>query len=214
MGREYTLDTEAAKQASTGGKRITESGAYAGKLRAAFYEKNQKGTESVNLMFEADNGQEIGPLAIYTHNGDGVELPGYNAFNALLTCLRVRGIKTANGNVELYDYDSKQVVTKGKEVYPDLSGKPAGLFLRREEYQKQSGETSERMTLAGSFEASTKLMANEILAKKTEAISFEQMAAWLEKEPVKKMKGRSSGTHYNASQRTSADDFADDDIPF
>lgn len=215
MGREYTLDTDAAKQANTGGKRITESGAYAGKLKAAFYEKNAKGTESVNLMFESDNGQEIGPLAIYTHNGDGVELPGYNAFNALLTCLRVRGIKTTSGRVELYDYDSKVVVTKDKEVYSDLSGKAVGLFLRREEYQKQNGDIGERMTVAGSFEPSTKLMANEILAKKTEAVNYEQMAAWLDKDPVKKLKGRNgSASASTATQRTAADDFADDDIPF
>lgn len=211
MGREYTLDTEAAKQANTGGKRITESGAYAGKLKAAFYEKNPKGTESVNLMFEADNGQEIGPLSIYTHNGDGVELPGYNAFNALLTCLRARSVSTTKGKVELYDYDSKAVVTKDKEVYPELSGKPVGLFLRQEEYQKQNGEIGERMTVAGAFEASTKLMANEILAKKTEATNYGQMEAWLAKDPVKRLKGRSGGNG-NAPPAHHAD--FNDDLDF
>ena len=57
MARDYALDTEAAKKANTGGKRITDAGAYVGTFRAAFYEKNEKGTESVSFLFDSDNGQ-------------------------------------------------------------------------------------------------------------------------------------------------------------
>jgi len=216
MGRSYTLDTEAAKQANTGGKRITESGAYAGTLKAAFYEKNEKGTESVHLMFEADNGQEIGPLAIYTHSADGTPLQGYNAFNALLTCLRIKAVDTKMGNVELYDFDSQKVVTKRKELYSALSGKPAGLLLRQEEYKKQNGDVGTKMTLAGSYEPSSRLMAGEILAKKTDPVDLDKAVTWLAANPIKHLRGGSRGSAPSGgySSPAPAVDFADDDIPF
>lgn len=212
MAREYTLDADAAKQANTGGQRISETGPYVGKIKAAFYEKNPKGTESVNLMFVADDGREIGPLAMYTHNSNGEELPGYNAFNALMTCLKLRKLAARPGSVDLYDYDSKQVVTKQKDLYAEISGKAIGLFLRREEYEKQSGETGERMVIAGSFDPATRLMANEILAQKTEAHNYDNMLSWLDREPVKKLRNRREPSG-NASQPIGSD-FADDDIPF
>lgn len=211
MGRSYNLDTEAAKQANTGGKRITDSGAYAGTLKAAFYEQNERGTESVNLMFVSDAGQEIGPLAIYTHNGEGKELPGYNAFNALLTCARIKAVSTSDGSVELYDYDSQKVVTKQKEVYPMLTDKPIGLLLRREEYENRNGEVKERMVLAGSYEPATSLMAGEILARKTEPHDLERMVSWLDANPVKELKGKRPQA---ATTAPANNDFDDNDFDF
>lgn len=213
MARSYTLDTEAAKRSNTGGKRIDTAGAYPGQIRIAFYDKNDRGTESVQLMFESDGGQEIGPLPLYTHKGDGTPLPGFDAFNAILTCARVRELKSARGEVELYDFNEQKPVTKQKEVYPALSGKRIGLFLRQEEYQKQSGEIGERMVIAAPFDPDTRLMAVEILNKQTEANSYEKVLAWIEKNPVKAMKGARRQPD-NMPPTYSANDFNDDDIPF
>jgi hypothetical protein len=214
MARDYTLNTEAAMQANTGGKRITEPGIYSGKLTAAFYEKNDKGTESVSLMFQSDAGQEIGPLPIYTHNGNGEELPGFNTLNAMMTCMRVRGLSSKSGNVELYDFDQQKTVTKKKDVYPDLIGKPVGLLLRGEEYTNRNNEVKVRMVVAGSYEPSTRLMAGEILAKKTEAHDLDKNAAWLESNPVKRLKGSRPQSSGGSQVTSGAADFADDDIPF
>lgn len=210
MAREYQLDTDAAKEANSGGKRITESGPYTGKLRAAFYEQNEKGTESVNFVFEANTGQEVGPLALYTHNGDGKELPGYNVFNALLTCMRVKQVKAVRGKVELYDFDSQSVVSKDKEIYPDLTGKAVGLVLRREEYVNRNGETKERMTLFAPFESATNLMADEILGRQTESKSLPRIVEWLAREPVKHVKGARASTPNHGSASVPEDD----EIPF
>lgn len=214
MAREYALDTEAAKKANMGGKRITDAGAYVGNFRAAFYEKNEKGTESVSFLFDSDNGQEAGPLTLYTHNKDGDALPGYDALNAIMTCMKVKSLKAKRGEVELYDFNASSMVTKTKELYPELSGKPVGLFLRREEYTKQSGDTGERLIINGSFEPTTKLMAGEILAKKTEAKSYDSVLSWLEKNPVKHQKGQRQQSSSQSYGSSAGGDFSDDDIPF
>lgn len=212
MAREYTLNPESAKKANSGGKRITEAGLYAGKFRAAFYEKNDRGTESVTFLFNAENGQEAGPLTLYTHKGDGSELSGFDAMNALMTCMKVRSLSAKRAPVELYDYSSGGMVTKQKEIYPDLMDKPVGIALRLEEYEKQNGEIGERLVIAGSYDPSTRLTASEILSKQTQPKAIDQMAAWLEKNPVKPLKGKPAAR--KPVTTAAADDFADDDIPF
>lgn len=215
MAREYTLNPESAKKANSGGKRITEAGLFVGKFRAAFYEKSeQKGTESVSFLFDAENGQEAGPLTLYTHKGDGTELSGYDALNALMTCMKVRTLSAKRAPVELYDYGSGGMVTKQKETYPDLMGKPVGLALRLEEYEKQSGDIGERLVIVGSFDPSTRLMASEILSKQTQAKSLDQLAGWLEKNPVKPLKGAKRQPVTTSPANDYGKDFTDDDIGF
>lgn len=215
MARDYTLNTDSAKKANTGGKRITEAGLFVGKFRAAFYEKNERGTESVTFLFNADNGQEAGPLTLYTHKGDGTELSGFDALNALMTCMKVRSLKASRGQVELYDYGSGGMVTKTKELYPDLMGKPIGLALRREEYEKQNSDIGERLIIAASFDPATRKMAGEILSQSAEAKDLERLEAWLEKNPVKHLKG---GKPRQKSAPVAGNDwgpeFTDDDIGF
>lgn len=214
MARDYTLNTEAAMQANTGGKRITEPGAYSGKLTAAFYEKNDNGTESVNLMFQSEHGQEIGPLPIYTHNNKGEELPGFNTLNALMTCLKVRGLNSKRGKVDLFDFDSKSTITKDKDIYPDLIGKPVGLLLRGEEYENRNKEVKVRMIVQASYEPGSRLMASEILAKKTEGVDLDRNVEWLTNNPVKRLKGSRPQVAAASTSTAGGVDFSDDDIPF
>lgn len=214
MAREYALDTQAAKEANSGGKRIKESGKYIGTFKAAWYEQNDKGTESVHFLFESNDGQEAGPLALYTHNGKGEPLPSFKTFNAILTCLKLRGVRAKVGKVELYDFNSGGMVLKDKELYPDIAGKPIGLVLQREEYEKQDGAIGERMIIVGPFESATGRMAVEILDNKP-ASTLEGLMKWLEANPVKKHRGgrQQHGSTGGGYQQTSSS-FADDDIPF
>lgn len=213
MARDYALDTQAAKEANNGGKRIKDSGRYVGKFKAAWYEQNDKGTESVHFLFESDEGQEAGPLALYTHNGKGEALPSYKTFNAILTCLKLRGVKAQNGKVSLYDFDANGVVEKTKPLYPELAGKPVGLVLQREEYEKKSGEVGERMIIVGPFEPATGRMAVEILDN-TEAHSLDGLLRWLESNPVKKLRGARRAEQPAHADASYGSNFADDDIPF
>lgn len=214
--RSYNIDGKAAANAASGGKRITETGPYAGKIRVAFYEKNDKGTESVHILFSADNGQEAGPLALYTHNSEGHTLPSYDMFNAILCCAKVKSIAPKSSHVELYDYKSQSMVSKQKEVYPELSGKPVGLFLRQEEYESQSGEIKTRLIIDGAFDVATKLMANEIMARTTEPVGYRLKSEWLAKNPIKRMKGKPVASQSSGYTGSVAVDpgFDDSDIPF
>lgn len=217
MAREYRLDTQAAKDANSGGKRITETGKYAGTITAAFYEQNQRGTESVNIMFAADNGQEVGPLPLYTHNGAGEALAGYKMLNALMVCCREKALTWRAEPLDLYDYDEQKVVSKQKEVAVELKGKKIGLVLQKEAYLKQSGEEGERMIVFAPFESGSELMASEILSRQTEPAALGGVMAYIAKNPIKRAKGAGQQATHSPNgyvpQTPNFDDF-DDDIPF
>lgn len=210
MARQFNLDTKAAKEANSGGKRITETGKYTGVIAVAFYEQNDRGTESLNIMFKADNGQEAGPLPIYTHNGNGEPLAGYKLANAIMTCCRVKALTPVLAPVELYDFTQGAVVTKQKEIYRELTGKPIGLVLQAEEYEKRDGTIGERMVIAAPFEAGTELMAAEILEKKETPEQLAKFMEYIFRNPVRKLKSRS----INAAPSTPVDDIESMDIPF
>lgn len=212
MARTYSLNTEAAKEANNGGKRINETGKYSGKIIAAFYEKNQKGTESVNIMFVSENGQECGPLNLYTHNSSGEELAGYKMLNALMACAKVKGLTWQNTPIDLYDYDEQKVVTKTKECAVELQGKRIGLVLQQEEYQKNNGDIGQRMVIAAPFEADTELMAVEILSRITQPQALGNYMAFIAKNPVRRLKNGQASQP--APRQAESPDPYDDDIPF
>lgn len=213
MARAFDLDTTAAKDANSGGKRITEPGVYAGTFRAAWYEQNDKGTESVHLIFVADNGQEAGPLSLYTHRGDGTELPSYKTLNAIMACMRQRKLTVKPARVKLWDNQAREEVEKEKETYPELVGPRVGLVLQGEEYENRDGEVRQRMLIAAPFEADSRKMADEVLSKADDAVALDRYLAWFNNgHQVKRLKGaRSAAAPSNAHPPS---DFADDDIPF
>jgi hypothetical protein len=215
MARNYDMDTKAAAESNTGGKIIRESGPYIGVFKYVFWEKNQNGTESMNFLFVADSGQEVGPIALYTHNGKGEELPSYKTFNAILAVLGVQKIVSRPGKVQLYDFDQKASVEKSKDTYPDLMNKRIGVFLHREEYENRNQELKERMTIFGPFRSADKAMADEIVhASATPGIAYKRIAEWMASHPVKPLKTRTA-TRASASYQAPAQpgpDFVDDDL--
>ncbi len=211
MARDFALDTQAAKEANTGGKRITEPGAYVGQFKAAWYEVNDKGTEAVMFQFVSDGGQEAGPLALYTHNGAGEELPSYKTFNAILACMKQRGIKAQSGKVSVWDFDKKAEVEKTKDIYPALIGPRVGLVLTTEDYDGRNGVKA-RVVIAAPFHADTRQMANEVIESKP-AEALDKYIAWLDKGRWHKpLKGAHS--HAPSSQQQADEQFTDDDLPF
>lgn len=213
--RDYTLDTQAARQATAGGQRISESGAYSGVIVAAWYEQKPTGSECVVIQFKAENGQTAGPLSVYTHGKTGEPLGGLNMVNAILTCAKVRNISAKPGKVTLYDYDSKQDVEKTKQVFPELAGKPMGLLLQNEEFKatqgERSGEIMTRLTIFGCYEPSTKRMAPEVLDQ-SPAKLLEAKTKYLEANPVRKAKGAKVTSHGIIDEEY--DRRADASIPF
>lgn len=220
MARSYALDTQAAKEANTGGKRITETGKYPGTIAAAFYEQNQNGTEIVNIMFISDSGQECGPLPLYTHNGRGEVIAGYKTLNALMTCAKVKKLSWQNQPLDLYDYDEQKVVSKQKECCVELAGKKIGLVLQQEEYRKGNGDIGERMVLAAPFEHGTERMAAEILGGQNQAAALGSYIAYIARNPVRKLRDGGQTANQSYTQTSQSQQGAhgpanfDDDIPF
>jgi hypothetical protein len=215
MARDFNLDPKAAKESNVGNKRLSESGAFPGVIKAAWYDKNEKGTESVHIQFTADDGREANQLVLYTHNGDGKALSSFNTFNAILACARIKHVTAQRQTVELYDFDAGGMVKRDKECYVALHGKPIGLFLQLEERKNRAGEIKASLSIAGAFEAKTKLVAAEILNSQTDAAQFPKIVDWLTKNPVRKLRGGSGGqAQQGSSAPTGGVGFDDDDIPF
>jgi len=213
MARNYDLDTSAAKEANSGGKRITEPGVYVGTFRAAWFEINDKGTESVGLFFQSEQGQEAGPLMLYTHNGRGEALPSYKTLNAIMACLKVRKLEAKRGNVTFYDHEARKDVQREKDTYPALVGKRVGIVLQGEE-QEYQGELKKRLQLAAPFCAETRRMAVEILDQKTTPEALDRYLVWFESNKWRHARGAKAAPARRAEPvGAGADDF-EDDIPF
>lgn len=217
MARDYTLNNEAAKAAkesSQHSRRITESGLYAGKIKYAWGETNQKGNDLVNIIFVSDDGQECGPIQLYTHNAKGETLFGFGTLAAISICMRVKDNPPVLGPVTTYDFDAKAEVTRSEETFPALMGKPIGLVIQMEEYTGRNG-VKHKPTIANSFEVSTRLVAAEILDKKAEPKLLSNVEKWLAQNPVKPERKRAApaGTP-PISNGTTGGNFEDDDIPF
>lgn len=212
MARNYDLDTTAAKEANSGGKRITEPGVYVGTFRAAWAETNDKGTESVGLFFHSDQGQEAGPLMLYTHNGKGEALPSYKTLNAIMACLKVRKLEAKRGNVTFYDHDTRKDVQREKDTYPALVGKRVGIVLQGEE-QEYQGELKKRLQLAAPFCAETRRMAGEILEPRPTADALDKYLVWFEANKWRHAKAAKSPPAGSRTRDVAPDDF-DDAIPF
>jgi hypothetical protein len=203
----YTLDTNSARKADQGGNRINEIGKYVGKFtQAAEIEAGTK-TKGVAFRFES-NGQQAN-LALYTIKADGTKIMGYDTLMAIMTCMQVRQIAPAHGTVIRWDRATNAEVKEQGTVFPELAGKPVGLLLETEEYEKQDGSLGNRMVIAGVFQADTELMASEILDRKTTPELLTKRVAALRHRPVKAKAAKPSGGGVSSH----FDDLADD-IPF
>ena len=140
---DYTLNPEAAKQADNMFSRIEEKGKYLGTLTRAEQIVSKKGSKGVDFSFKTDTGATADYLTVWTHNGEGKQLQGFNLLMAIMTCLQLRGIKPAPGKVTRYDFDTKKEVTEDGTVFPDLH-KPIGVLLETEDYEKKDGSIGTR----------------------------------------------------------------------
>ena len=226
--RSFNLDPEAAKQANNGGKRINESGKYVGTIKAAWHEVYPSGAEAVLIKFDSDQGQEAGPLMLFTHGKDGQTLGGFNTVQAMMTCVQARALTPQQGQVELYDFDTQKEVTKQKDIYPELTGKRIGLLLREEHVTEKDGtpktrddgSIKTRMIMFAPFCAETERTASEILERVTQGKKLATMVQWLQENPLKKAK-KAPMPHDPRPQQTSYQpdnggypDWNDSDIPF
>lgn len=211
--RSYSLDPTAAQQAGVS-NRITETGRYTGRFTRAESVLSRQQSEGVEFTFESDDGQTADFLTCWTYNAEGKELYGYKVLMAVMTCLRVKQLAPRAMMFQRHDGPHKA------NGFPDLMGKPIGLLLQREEYEKQNGDIGYKFNIALPFEPSTGLTAGEILSKATAPGGVDKALAGLRDKPLK---GRSAPSSYASSghpaNRTPGSGGSgladmDDDIPF
>lgn len=202
----FKLDTKAAQEADSGGGRIAEIGKYVGRFLTAEYTTARTGTTGILYQFETDDGQHA-RLRTYIEKQDGTHLGGYRTLMAIMTCLRIK---------ELPDPTpakiKKRIEGQDQEVtiqnFRDLCGKPIGVLLETEDYEKQDGSTGTSMVIAGVFDPSSDLVATEILKKEATPALLPKMIERLRHRPLKNRQASKQ------QQPSSGFDDESDDIPF
>lgn len=203
----YALDPAAAKAAESTGSRIAEKGKYKGKFTRAQHVVAEKGTYGIDFDFVAEGGQKA-RFAIYTQRADGTQVYGFKQLSAIMACLALRGLADPKETpAKVYDFDQQREVDVVVPQFTELLGKPIGLLFTLEEYKPGKW----RPNLAGAFQASTELVASEILDRKTQPLQLAKMVQALRDKPL-----RTGGGSLEDGNRAAAAAGADpsDDIPF
>lgn len=219
----YKLNAENAKQVGSPG-RIQEKGAYSGVFTRAEAVVSREGTQGIEFTFKSNDGQSADYLTLWTINDEGKEIYGRKVVDALMTCMKLRGINAQQAKIKKYDHNSKSEVMTDALLFPDMMNKQIGLLLVREEYAKTDGTTGWKMTIVGAYDPATNKTPKEVL----EGANAEALAKIiptlqdrpLKTKPVPSASGRrqdfdAPGTDgYGRSTSGSRFDDMDDEIPF
>lgn len=208
----FNLDPNSAKKGSGSAGGIDETGEYTGNITLAMHIEADSGASGIQFSFESDTGQKSNYINVYTHGKDGNPIFGLDTVNALMTCLKLRGIKPEKRDVEIRDFQSGQSKKESCDVYPELMNKPVGLILRKEWYVNTGGEDKFRMALFAPFEASTGKLAVEVLDDRP-AEGKDKIVSSLKDKGAPRQQKPTGGAQQRSSEPGPIDDF-DDDIPF
>lgn len=204
----YALDPQAAKAAESTGSRIAEKGKFKGKFTRAQHVVSEKGTFGIDFDFVAEGGQKA-RFAIYTQREDGTQVYGFKQLSAIMACLALRNLADPKDTpAKVYDFDQQREIDVVVPQFIELLGKPIGLLFTMEEYRPGKW----RPNLAGAFQASTELVASEILDRKTQPLQLEKMVQALRDKPLRS--GGGSIEEANRAAATAGASAIDDDIPF
>lgn len=212
----YTLDATQAKAADSFSSSIRETGKYIGTITRAEAITSTKGTRGLGLSFKTDDGATADYLDLYTHKEDGEALSSLKTVNAILACLKLRGIKEGQIHFEKWNKDTKQREKVTGTGYPDLMGKRIGFLMRKELETDNKGADRERVAIFAVFQAETELTATEVLEQKTKPERLEKMFDALMAKPVidkRAFRGAPSSSR-GTSSHADEDWTQDGDIPF
>lgn len=211
----YQLDTVAARRADTRSAFISEMGAYTGIFTRAQDVTAPKGTRGIAFTFESDDGQKA-DLSIYTMKADGEKIMGFQTLMAMMTCLGLRGIREQSGQVKRYDRETQREVMENAMVYPDLTGKPIGLLLETEDYEKRDGGIGTSLRIVGAFRAADRFTSSEILDKAQTPEKLKKLIAGLKHRPLrgKATTAHAAAGHPAKSSLSPSFDDMEDDVPW
>jgi hypothetical protein len=206
------LNSADARKADNIASVIRETGQYLGTITRAEKLLSRNGTVGVGFSFKADDGSTANYLDVYTEKSNGEKLRGHNIVNAILCCTRIKSAEDGSITCEKWDNDARRLFTATVPGYPALMNKRIGLVLQKElQTHSTTGKDVERMNIVAAFEASTGLVATEILDGKTEPRRLDSILKMIAANPVRDSRDRVS-TPPVSTPATADDEF--DDIPF
>lgn len=215
----YTFDPKQARAADSQGSILRETGKYIGTITRAEALSSSSGARGMGISFNS-NGQQASYLDLWTHNGQGEELPSLKTVHAILCCLRIKNVEEGQISFEKWDVQTRQNVKTQAVGFPALMGKQVGFLLRKELSHNQHGEDRETMGIYAVFEAQSELMASEILDRVTKPEKLASAVSALMAKPIYDRRKKPGSAPANASQQTQTSraslgfDDMDDDIPF
>jgi len=181
----YAFDKQAALAADNTSNRISEKGKYIGLFTRAEHITSKTGTEGIDFDFVTRDGSRA-RFALYTRKSDGTTTYGYKQLMAIMTCLRQNGLSEPQHRpARVWDFDTAKEVEKTVPQFIELLNKPIGLLIHMEEYTNNQGESKWRAGFAYAFEASTELMASEILEQKAVPEKLPKVLLALKDRPLK-----------------------------
>ncbi|MCG1042532.1 hypothetical protein KQH60_08220 [Mycetohabitans sp. B8] len=208
----YALDPNAARQADERSGRITEMGKYVGIFTRAEDVTSAKGTRGIDFAFETPERLSAN-FTLWTMNAQGEPLFGFKQLQALMACQRIKNITPSRAIVKKWDRETNSVQEFDAEVFKELMNKQVGILFETEDYPKKDGSIGTKVVPAAFFEASSGLMAGEILDKKVEPTQLSKMILALRHRPLKRGAGQASQSGGPIPDAASSSDM-DDDIPF
>jgi hypothetical protein len=209
---EYRLDTNAARAADNIFRRIEQNGKYRGRFTKAEAVVSTKGSQGVEFSFETDDGETANYLTVWTENGEGKRLRGFDVLMAIMTCLRVKVLREEIGEVDKYDPEYGKMRKQNVPLFKDLMGKPVGLLITMEEYRKSSGDTAWKPQIFAPFDMN-EFTASEILEQAKTPEKLARMVQTLRDRPLAAVNPAGAAPR---SDNAPPDPFSDmaDDIPF
>jgi hypothetical protein len=192
---EFKLDPKMAKNADDVIIPIPKTGLYKGRITQAKEVMASSGTRGIKFTFECPQG--TAEMPVWTIDSNGNQVFGLNLVYALMTCLKVKAIKSVPKEVDEYDFDLRQVVKKTAEVFPDLCGNVA-VIIQKEEFINRNGEIRERFNIRHFLNYETLQTASEILEER-EASRYKDL---VDKYKDKKLDSAPPQTSFQAAQQT------------
>ncbi|AZY49712.1 hypothetical protein C0J09_11580 [Bordetella avium] len=191
--RKYEFDEESARQAGASSF-IDATGKYKGTFTQVKQIISRKGTEGIEFSFEASDGRTANYLQLWTFDVNGKPLYGKKTLDALMCCARLKTLTPQKGVVEGKNGPEDAI------VFPGLVGRPIGLLLQREEYQKDSGDVGYKFNIYAPFHSDTELMAAELLDGKTAPGMLPKMLEGLKDKPLQSRARPTTGSYHAASE--------------
>lgn len=175
MALEFNYSEEAARGADKNADRITDSGAYVGKLTRAYATTAGTGTQGIQCEFSGPQG--TADFQLWTHDENGhpkPSSPGFAFLNSLMFFFGLKTLHAERGTAEVWKdvpgKDKREKVEEEVDTFPELCDKTIGLVLQRD-----NGDNGYRMNLYGVFDPTTRKTMTETKENVAKATKLDRM---------------------------------------